>query len=150
MSILKALQEFLLTYDGMILQKVGENEKGTTIDGINTDFPEECPGNYAIAAAGNSKTSKDILGNTKYSSDYVFYAKSALCDEVDRQDNHTFLEGFSAWIDEQNSKQRFPTMPACYTAEEISVSNGLLLDTDEDFMTGIYQVQIKLNYKKIV
>lgn len=149
MSILKALQDFLLTYDGMILQKVGESETGITIEAINTDITEEKPTNYAVQPTGNSLISKDILGNVNYSNDYVFYAKEFIANETDRQDNHVFLEGFSAWIDKQNENQNYPIMPEGYTAEEIIVSNGLLLETDENFTTGLYQVQLKLNYKKL-
>ncbi|WP_027399852.1 hypothetical protein [Anaerovorax odorimutans] len=150
MSILKALQDFLLTYDGMILQMVEETETGITIEQINTDITEENPTNYAITPTGNSKISTDILGNKKYSNDYAFYAKEYIAGETDRQEVHTFLEGFSAWIDKQNDDQNFPEMPIGYTVEEIIVSNILMLETEDNFNTGIYQVQIKLNYKKEV
>jgi hypothetical protein len=148
MSILKALQEFLLTYDGMMLQRIGESETGITIEAINTDVTSENPTNYAVTPTGNAKISTDILGNKKYSNDYVFYAKEFIADEVDRQEIHTFLEGFSAWVDDQNDNSILPTLPIGYITEEISVANILLLETNEDFATGLYQVQIKLNYRK--
>ncbi|WP_312093467.1 hypothetical protein [Aminipila sp.] len=153
MSILKALQEFLLTYDGMALQRieVEETEEGMSIrsiEKIKTDITEEEPTNYAVSPAGNSKVSTDILGNKRFSNDYVFYAKEATANEVDRQEIHTFLEGFSAWIDEQNDNDNLPVLPVGYTAEELIVSNILPLDFYENFTFGLYQVQIKLNYKK--
>lgn len=148
MNILKALQDFLLTYNGMVLQKVEATETGITIKQINTDITSEEPTNYAVTPTGNSKISSDILGNKNYSNNYVFYAKENIANEIDRQETHTFLEGFSAWIDKQNDNNNYPVMPIGYTAYEISVSNILLLETDEDFTTGLYQIQINLKVRR--
>lgn len=139
MSILKALQDYLCEYDNMDMRPVSE---------ILTDQTREYPSSYALAPSGNGKVSKDILGNRTYQNNYVFYAKENSADEIDRQDNHDFLENFCDWLEERNENQDFPTLPQNYEVGEIQVSNAMLFDLYEDG-TGLYQIQIQLNFRKI-
>jgi len=134
MSIIKSLQDYLVAFDGMELRPIAQ---------VLTDTTNANPSSYALAPAGNGKIVTDITGNKTYQNNYVFYAKEAAADEVDRQENYDFLESFSDWIEEQNDKENFPVLPANYQVEEIKVSNILLFDIDEDG-TGTYQVQIQL------
>lgn len=138
MSLIKSLQDYLETFDGMELKSVSQ---------VLTDMTNNNPSSYALAPSGNGKITTDIAGNKTYQNNYVFYAKEAAADEVDRQDNYDFLESFSDWIDEQNDVENFPILPAKYSVEEIQVSNILLFDIEEDG-TGLYQVQIQLIFKK--
>lgn len=138
MSIIKSLQNFLETFDGMELKDIPQ---------VLTDSTDTYASSYALAPAGNGKIITDIAGNKTYQNNYVFYAKEAAADEVDRQDNYDFLESFSDWIDEQNDIENFPILPANYKVEELLVSNVLLFDIDDDG-TGLYQVQIQLIFKK--
>lgn len=138
MSLLKTLQDYLCEYDNMDMRPVSE---------VLTDQTGEYPSSYALAPSGNGKTGKDILGNRTYQNNYVFYAKENFADEVDRQDNHDFLEDFSNWLEERNDNKDFPQLPAGYEVEEIQVSNAMLFDIYEDG-TGLYQVQIQLIFRK--
>lgn len=138
MSIIKAVQDWLSEYDGMDMRPLSE---------IKTDLTEEQPSSYALAAAGNSKITEDILGNRTYQNSYVFYAREAAGNEVDRADNHGFLENLSAWMEERNVQNNLPQLPDGYTAESVEVSNAMLFDIDENGM-GLYQVQIQLTYRK--
>jgi len=138
MSIIKALQDYLITYDNMELRSIQRMMTDTT---LNT------PSSYAVAPAGNSKVITDIAGNRTYQNNYIFYAKETAADEVDRQDNYDFLEDFSDWIEEQNDQGVFPTLPENYEVEEINVSNILLFDIEDDG-TGLYQVQIQMIFTK--
>jgi len=133
MSIIKALQDFLQTYSPMEM--------------IYTDRPGENPDSYALAPSGNSRVSTDITGARKYQSNYVFYAKAAAADEIDRQDNHAFLEGLTEWLEEQDRLGNLPTLQEGYVPERIAVSNAILFGLEEDG-TGIYQVQIQFTYTK--
>ncbi|MDJ0305390.1 MULTISPECIES: minor capsid protein [Dehalobacter] len=135
MSIIKALQDYLKTYEGMNLQPLATDMAGTVVS------------KYALAPSGNGKTVTDIIGNKTFENNYVFYAKEAAANEVDRQDNYDFLEGLSDWLDEQNDADNFPELPTGYDVESIEVSNAMLFDIDEDG-TGLYQVQIKLKFTK--
>jgi hypothetical protein len=134
MSIIKALQDYLETYDGMELQ-------------VLTDQTGERPSSYALAPSGNGKVTEDIIGNKTFENNYVFYAREATKDEVDRQDNYDFLESFSDWLDEQNDAGNLPELPGRYLAESIEVANSMLFEIDEGG-TGLYQVQIKFTITK--
>lgn len=137
MSIIKSLQDYLETFDGMDIQPLT----------IKTDFADEKASSYSVAPSGNGKISTDILGNTTYQNNYVFYAREAVSDEIDRQENYDFLEGFSEWLEEQNAEGKLPELPGKYKAEELRVSNIMLFDVNEDG-TGLYQVQLQLEFVK--
>lgn len=138
MSLLKTLQDYLCEYDNMDMRPVSE---------VLTDQTGEYPSSYALAPSGNGKTSIDVLGNRSYQNSYVFYAKENSADEIDRQDNHDFLEDFSDWLEHRNDEQDFPTLPQNYEVEEIQVSNAMLFDLYEDG-TALYQIQIQLIFRK--
>jgi hypothetical protein len=138
MSIIKSLQDYLKTYDNMELREIQTMMTDTTLN---------VPSSYAVAPTGNSKVITDIAGNKTYQNNYVFYAKEAAADEVDRQDNYDFLEDFCGWIEEQNDQGNFPVLPENYEVEEINVSNILLFDIEDDG-TGLYQVQIQMIFIK--
>lgn len=135
MSILKALQDYLLTYEGMNLQPLATDLAGIAVS------------KYALAPSGNGKIVTDIAGKKTFENNYVFYAKEATANEADRQENYDFLEDFSNWLDEQNDSENFPVLPTGYEVESIQVSNAMLFDTNDDG-TGLYQVQIKLRFTK--
>lgn len=137
MSIIKSLQNYLETFDGMDMQPLT----------VKTDFADEKTSSYSIAPSGNGKISTDILGTTSYQNNYVFYAREATADEIDRQENYDFLEDFSEWLEEQNEEGNLPKLPGRYKAEELRVSNIMLFDVNEDG-TGLYQVQLQLEFRK--
>ncbi len=137
MSIIKSLQDYLEQYPRMDMQPLT----------IKTDFADEKISSYSVAPSGNGKISSDILGNRTYQNNYVFYAREAASDEIDRQENYDFLEGFSEWLEEQNEDGNLPDLPANYKAEELRVSNIMLFDVNEDG-TGLYQVQLQLEFRK--
>lgn len=138
MSIIKSLQDFLTTFDGMELKSISQ---------VMTDQTNSNPSSYALAPAGNSRITTDITGRKTYRNNYVFYAKEAAADEIDRQENYDFLESLTDWIEEQGDNANYPVLPINYIVEEINVSNAILFDIEEDG-TGLYQVQIQLIFKK--
>ncbi len=138
MSIIKTLQDYLTGYDGMSMRPLSE---------ILTDRPDEQPSSYALAPTGNNKLVTDIIGNRTYQHSYVFYAKEAAADEVDRQENYDFLEDFTGWLEEKNAAGDLPVLPGKYQAESLEVSNAMLMDLYEDG-AGLYQVQIQFIFTK--
>ncbi len=151
MSIIKSLQDYLTTYDGMELQQVEvrETEDGPSlkvIGSVLTDRTEEEPSSYALQPTGNSRVKTDILGNKTYENDYVFYAKEATADEVDRQDNYSFMESLFEWLEDQDEAGIFPELPTGYTAKSLTVANIILFELEG--RTGLYQIQIKFTYRK--
>ena len=137
MSIIKSLQTWLKGFDGMELRPLSE---------IKTDRPEEYPSSYALAASGNS-SHRDITGGYTYTHSYTFYAKEAVADEVERQENMDFIEAITEWVEEQADTNNMPVLPGRYEAEAVEVNNGMLLDIYEDG-TGLYQVQIQLIFSR--
>ncbi len=151
MSIIKAVQDFLCTYDGMELQEVEveETDSGPSLKVIGrvlTDRTDEGPSGYALQPTGNSRVKTDILGNKTYENDYVFYAKEAAANEIDRQDNYSFMEGLFEWLEDQDEAKNFPALPAEYKAERLIVANIILFELEDK--AGLYQVQIKFQYRK--
>ena len=133
MSILRALQDYIEKFDGMELRPV-------MTDGVTS-------GNkYALAPTGNSKTVTDIIGNRTYINNYAFYARAYTGSEADRQDNYDFLDSFFEWIEDNDDKGIYPEIPG-YDVEEISATNVILFDVDEDGR-GTYQIQIQLKLTK--
>ncbi len=130
MSVIKAVQDYLRQYNGMVLQ-------------VLTDQTGEKPSSYALAPSGNGKTTTDVVGNKTFENNYVFYAKESAANEVDRQENYDFLESLTDWLDDQNDANSLPILSGGYEAESLEVSNAMLFEIDEDG-TGLYQVQIKL------
>lgn len=137
MSIIKSLQNYLEQYKKMDMQPLT----------VKTDMADEKVSSYSVAPSGNGKVKSDILGNTTYQNNYVFYAREAASDEIDRQENYDFLEGFSEWLEEQIAEGNLPVLPGRYKAEELIVSNIMLFDINEDG-TGLYQVQLQLVFIK--
>lgn len=138
MSIIKALQDYLKTFDGMEIRPIPE---------VLTDQMGKGPSSYALAPSGNGRTTTDIIGNKTFENNYVFYAKEAAANEVDRQENYDFLESLSDWLDDQNDEGILPMLPGRYQADSIEVANAMLFDVEENG-TGLYQVQIKLKITK--
>lgn len=129
MTILKTLQAFIGDYNGMT---------------VLTDFEGKQSG-YALQPTGNDTYKEDVLGNKYYLNNYIFYVREIAREEEDRASNQDFLEEFSMWLDEQ----RLPELPGRFSAEDMTVSNCMLMDIETDG-TGIYQVQIQLKIKKEV
>ena len=134
MSIISALQTYLQGFDGMEMRT------------IHTDGTESEAGTCAVAPAGNSKTETDIIGNRTYINNYVFYAREYTTSERERQENYDFLDDFFEWLEDNNDNEVFPSIPG-YDTEEISASNVILYDIEEDGR-GTYQIQIQLRLKK--
>lgn len=111
---------------------------------VLTDFEGKQSG-YALQPSGNDTYKQDVLGNKYFQNNYIFYVREIAREEEDRADNQDFLEDFSQWLDEQN----LPILPGRFVAQDMTVSNCMLMDIEEDG-TGVYQVQIQLKIKKEV
>lgn len=138
MSIIKSMQDWLAEYPGMRLQP---------LNAVLTNLTKSIPSSYALAPAGDGKTETDLSGNRTYRKNYVFYALESIQDEVDRAENHDFLEGFTDWLEERADNDDFPIISGAYSVDSIDVSNLLLHDVGTDG-SGIYQVQIQLTITK--
>ena len=132
MSIIGALRSYLAEYEG--------------IDLLLTDFTMGA-GSYALSPSANGILKRDILGNVTYQNSYIFTAKEHGGDEVDRQDNYDFLEGFCQWLEGRNERRDLPQLPSPYMPVSLEVSNVMLMGAEEGG-DAIYQVQIQFIYQK--
>lgn len=133
MSIINTLREYLSEYEGL--------------DMVLTDVTRKDAGSYAIAQSAGGSIRRDILGNVTYQNSYIFIAKEHGGDEVDRQDNYDFLEGFCQWLEERNERRDLPQLPSPYMPVSLEVSNVMLMGAEEGG-EAIYQVQIQFIYQK--
>lgn len=132
MSIIGALRSYLAEYEG--------------IDLLLTDVTMGA-GSYALSPSANGILKRDILGNVTHQNSYIFTAKEHGGDEVDRQDNYDFLEGFCQWLEGRNERRDLPQLPPPYTPVSLEVSNVMLMGAEEGG-DAIYQVQIQFIYQK--
>lgn len=138
MSIIKSLQDYLMLYDGMAL---------VPLKNISTEYTPAQGGTYAIAPTGNSAVKKDILGNVTYQNWYLFFAREKVADEVDRADMYDFLEGLTAWLEEQADGGNLPRTPGRYDVTDLEAMNHMLYDIEDNGL-GLFQVQINLTLKR--
>lgn len=132
MSIIGALRSYLAEYEG--------------IDLLLTDVTMGA-GSYALSPSANGVLKRDILGNVTYQNSYIFTAKEHGGDEVDRQDNYDFLEGFCQWLEGRSERRDLPQLPSPYMPVSLEVSNVMLMGAEEGG-EAIYQVQIQFIYQK--
>ena len=132
MSIIGALRSYLAEYEG--------------IDLLLTDVTMGA-GSYALSPSANGILKRDILGNATYQNSYIFTAKERGGDEVDRQDNYDFLEGFCQWLEGRNERRDLPQLPSPYLPVSLEVSNVMLMDIEEGG-AATYQVQIQFEFEK--
>lgn len=139
MSIISALQDYLIQFDGMALRSISE---------VLTDRPDCVISRYAIAPAGNSCSGTDVTGRRIYRNSYVFYAEERTDAEADRAETWDFLEMFTAWMENQAERGNYPKLPENYVVENLEVSNAMLVEVNDKSGNGIYQVQIQLEISK--
>ncbi len=133
MSIIRSLQDWLETFDGMDLV-------------VYTDRTEEETSSYAVSPT-ESTSKRDICGGYTHTHGYQFLAKEAALNEVDRQGAYEFLDRFTSWIEEQDAVGNYPLLPGAYEVERIEVSNAMLFDLNEDG-TGVYCLQLDMIFSK--
>ena len=142
MSIIKSVQDYLATYDGMQLINMAEMETDYTPGkrGVKS-------GTSALAPTGNSRTRTDVLGNKTYENSYIFFAKDLAVDNSAREDMYDFLESLSEWIETKIDEGILPELPGKYEAVNLVPSNHMLYDIEESG-AGVYQVELILTIKK--
>ncbi|HCA29832.1 MAG TPA: hypothetical protein DEP23_09820 [Ruminococcaceae bacterium] len=138
MNVIKSVQAWLEGFTGLEFKSFQE---------ILTDFTEELPSSYALAPAGNSKVTEDIMGNRTYQNSYILYAREPAGNEVDRAENYDFLEALNDWIEEQDDKRNYPQLPDSRKVESITVSNIMMFGVDDNG-SAVYQIQMQLIYTK--
>lgn len=143
MSALEKVRNWLLTYP-----------KIARIQGLGVDYYAATPNNGSIDPSGLVEISRkeDILGNTTVENQYNFVLYFVLAkppeDNEGATDNADWLLDLQQWIQEQSIRRQAPTFGDVPSAETISAQNGKVDAADEEG-TGVYSVQLSINFTKI-
>lgn len=124
------------------------------IQAFGVDYRAEVPENSSIAPSGlvEISRSEDILGNVtvenQYNFDLHFVLLKAPEDDAGATDNANWVMGFQNWVQEQSIRKLVPTFGDRPKQETVRAQNGQLSYADLDG-TGIYTVQLSINFTKI-
>ena len=143
MSALEKIRVWLLTYP-----EIGR------LQGLRVDYYTTQPDNGSIDPSGLVEIfrKEDVLGNVTVENQcnfalYFVLAKSPE-DDVGSTDNADWLLDLQNWIQEQSIRRRVPTFGDIPRTETITAQNGKVDAADEEG-TGIYSVQLSVNFTKI-
>lgn len=140
MSVIKTVKDWISTYPGY-----------ATLEDMQVDFFDPIPNNGSIAPSGMMEISRteyiggivEVQNQYNFALYFVFYKPP---DENEQaQTNADWVLDFQEWVQEQDIKKKVPT----FGRQTISVlaQNGMLYAADGEG-TGIYTVQLTINYKK--
>lgn len=114
---------------------------------IETDVLAQQAISYALYKEPNAIVDTYIDGSQMRTEYYTFLARRNTQIEPERQDNNEFLEELENWIDENNLKGELPQLDGNRYCEDVSVSSGLYLYTNEDSQ-AVYALTIQIKYRK--
>ncbi len=143
MSDLEKVRNWLLSYP-----------KIDRIQGLCVDYYSEQPNNGSIDPSGLIELSRvtDIIGNTTVKNQYNFVLYFVLAkspeDDVGATENADWLLNLQKWIQEQSIRKQAPIFGDDPETETISAQNGKVDAADEEG-TGVYSVQLSINFTKI-
>lgn len=121
---------------------------------FSVDYHADAPENSSLAPSGLVEISRteDVLGNVtvqnQYNFDLHFVLFKAPADDVGAEQNANWVMGFQNWVQEQSIRKLAPTFGDEPEKETIRAQNGQLTYADRDG-TGIYTVQLSINFTKI-
>jgi hypothetical protein len=111
----------------------------------HVDWTDEDPDNYGIFPDNDDLLRRYISGSELRQ--YSFAVNSRRMSETDakRLNNSEFLERFRWWIKQSGL---LPILPDGFTPIQIEAVKTTFLYFDEKRKTGVYQIQVNLEYKK--
>ena len=136
MTVSKALIQWLYGYGNIQID-----------ERIETDVLAQQAISYALYKEPNAIVDTYIVGSQMRTEYYTFLARRNTQIELERQDNNAFLEELENWIDEKNLNGELPQLDGNRYCEDVSVSSGLYLYTNEDNQ-AVYALTIQIKYRK--
>ena len=112
---------------------------------IYIDLAARDPDNMSVAASHDGVVKRYFDGSCLVAQDYVLFIKQSSDENQGRLEHNEFLEGFATWVWQQNYNRTFPEIGTDKTLLNVQTANGMFYEIDQDG-TGVYQVQIKMNY----
>ena len=136
MTVSKALIQWLYGYGNIQID-----------ERIETDVLAQQAISYALYKEPSTIVDTYIDGSQMRTEYYTFLARRNTQIEAERQDNNVFLEELGEWIDEKNLNGELPQIDGNKYCDEVSVSSGLYLYTNEDSQ-ATYALTIQIKYRK--
>ena len=136
MTVSKALIQWLYGYGNIQID-----------ERIETDVLAQHAISYALYKEPNAIVDTYIDSSQMRTEYYTFLARRNTQIESERQDNNAFLEELENWIDEKNLNGELPQLDGNRYCEDVSVSSGLYLYTNEDNQ-AVYALTIQIKYRK--
>mgnify|MGYP004514797199 FL=1 len=136
MTVSKALIQWLYGYGNIQID-----------ERIETDVLAQQAISYALYKEPNAIVDTYIDDSQMRTEYYTFLARRNTQIESERQDNNAFLEELENWIDEKNLSGELPQLDGSRYCEDVSVSSGLYLYTNEDNQ-AVYALTIQIKYRK--
>lgn len=138
MTIISAIQTYLLTYTGL------QSGAPVWVDYLGSD-----PVEYSVAPLPGARIVEEYInGSSLRQYFFAFRATQSVADDTVRAGNVAFFEAFADWLDTQTEAGTLPSMDAGQTALSIAVTGWGYLFQEGESNTGIYQVQCRLEYSQ--
>lgn len=136
MTIIDGVRAWLKTYEGLA-------------DGrLNVDFLPEDAKTYSVDSVPTTEVVKKYLdGSTRRQFLFAVSSREFFGDNLTQNiDNHTFYEGLSTWLDQQNKRRSFPNLGANRKVQSVEISSTAYPFVVDEHGTARYQIQIKMIY----
>lgn len=136
MSIISALQTYLLTYSGL------EADAPIWVNSLGAK-----PVEYSVSPLPGQRIVEEYIdGSSLRQYNFAFSSTKSTAGDLIRLENSGFFEAFADWLESQTETGVLPTLAAGQTAEEISATGWGYLFEEGESQTGIYQIQCQLLY----
>ena len=99
-----------------------------------------------IPAAGTNIIDEYLSGTVVKEYLFAFQSMEYTIDEATRLATQEFFEDFAEWVRAQHNNENYPDLGTGKTVTEIEVLNwGVLVESSES-QTGIYQINLRLEF----
>lgn len=133
-TITDGMIAWLDTYDK--IAEIGETHSETLSENIK---------NIALQRTGKEDIKKFLVGG-KYQLQFMLWLKNFSEDDINRIQSLGLLDDFSEWANKQVQLGNIPNIGQNKTVYQISTTNILLMNENEDGTIGDYGIQLYVNY----
>ena len=119
---------------------------------FGVDYLRSSVGEYALYAVPSTiATHENVLGeevpNSVQTQNYTFASRNPFgADSVQNLENLAFYQEVIDWIIQQNAVKNFPEIAEGKVRSIVPTLTGFAADAGDD--TAMYQIQIKMTYKR--
>lgn len=138
MTILSAVQTYLKTYSGLVVDAP-----------LWVEYLGAAPVEYSITPLPGAKVIEEYLnGASLREFPFAFSSVESTADDLQRLETSGFYEAFADWLEAQTEAGVLPTLGAKQNAITIQTLGWAFLYEQGVSDTGIFHVQCKLKYEQ--